>query len=514
MQRTPTNGTPMSHHLTAAHRLDRRGLLKSGAAASAALIARPWSALAQEGTPIASPVAPAALSDEQRGWLEQASREDVNGWVHLKIGGEPFARGFQHGYLIAAEYADAIRVYTAMTYETMGFEYAFFVDEAVKQQKALIPAELTQEMEGIAAGISSAGFPTTLDDIIGWNAYMGMTGYWWPTVASQYVNSAPLGNRKNHCSAFIATGSATTDGRIVIGHESFTEFWNGQFMNVIIDLTPTEGHRLVFQTSPGWIASMTDFWVTGGGLVVVETTMVGYEGYDPTKVPEYVRARNACQYGENIDQWVELMDAQNNGGYANMWLIGDIKTGEIADYEQGLIYQNLRKKSDGWFFGDNAPDDPRIRNVESSDTGYNDVRQQTGARRVRWPQLLTQHEGKIDAEIGQVMLADTFDPYLGYINPSSRTICSHYDVDPMYYVSDPNAVWNVPFYPAGSVDGKVTTAAMAEEMTMWGRFGRADGAPFDADEFLRIHPQWNWQAGYLQSRPHQPWTLFDGVGEE
>ena len=60
------------------------------------------------------------------------------------------------------------------------------------------------------------------------------------------------------------------------------------------------------------------------------------------------------------------------------------------------------------------------------------------------------------------MLADTFDPYLGYINPSSRTICSHYDVDPMYYVSDPNAVWNVPFYPAGSVEGKVATAADAE----------------------------------------------------
>ncbi|HEX5993197.1 MAG TPA: hypothetical protein VFY70_11560, partial [Thermomicrobiales bacterium] len=147
---------------------------------------------------------------------------------------------------------------------------------------------------------------------------------------------------------------------------------------------------------------------------------------------------------------------------------------------------------------------------ESSDTGYNDVRQQTGARRVRWPQLLGQYEGRIDAEIGQTMLADTFDPYLGYINPSSRTICSHYDVDPMYYVSDPNAVWNVPFYPAGSVDGKVTTAAAAEEMTMWGIFGRADGASFDAAEFLRLHPQWNWQEGYLYSRPSQPWTEFPG----
>jgi hypothetical protein len=78
-------------------------------------------------------------------------------------------------------------------------------------------------------------------------------------------------------------------------------------------------------------------------------------------------------------------------------------------------------------------------------------------------------------------------------------------------VSDPNAVWNVPYYPAGSVDGKVTTADAAKTMSMWGRFGRADGLEFDAETFLRIHPQWNWQEGYLKSRPHQPWAYFDGM---
>jgi hypothetical protein len=452
-----------------------------------------------------------ALTAEERGWLARAERRDVNGWIHLRTRGAQFERGFQHGYLTAAEYAEAIRVYKAITYQTMGFDYEFFVEKAAELQKSKITPELIEEMSGIAAGYSKAGVPTTLDDIIGWNAYMEMTGYWWPTVATQYANAAPLGNRRSHCSAFIATGSATRDGRVVIGHESFTEFWNGQYFNVIVDLTPDEGYRLVYQTSPGWIASMTDFWVTGAGIVVVETTMVGYQGYDVTKVPEYVRARTASQYATSIDDWVEKLDAGNNGGYANMWLVGDIKTNEIASYEQGLIYQNLQQKSDGWFFGDNAPNDPRIRNLESTDTGFNDVRQQTGARRVRWPQLLTQYNGRIDAEAGQRMLADTFDPYLGYINPSSRTICSHYDKDPMYYVSDPNAVWNIPFYPAGSVEAKVTTADQARTMSMWARFGRADGAPFDAEEFLRLHPQWNWQEGYLKSRPHQPWTFFEGA---
>ena len=116
---------------TASHdrSMSRRGVLKTGLAASASLVIRPGLARAQDVTPSASPVP--GLSDQERGWLESASRNDVNGWIHLKIAGAPFERGFQHGYLVADEYADALRVYEAMTYETMGFDYSFFVDKAV-----------------------------------------------------------------------------------------------------------------------------------------------------------------------------------------------------------------------------------------------------------------------------------------------------------------------------------------------------------------------------------------------
>ena len=454
-----------------------------------------------------------SLSAQQQDWLDKASRRDVNGWIHLCIAGAPYERGFQHGYLVAREYAEAIRVYRAMTFQAMGVTYDFFVESAARLHLPIIERvapELLEEMQGIAAGLTQAGVPTTVQDVVGWNAYEEMTGYWWPTVASQYASGAPSPGAmaKSHCSAFIATGSATQDGEIVLGHQSFTEFWNGQFMNVILDVTPSSGQRMVMQTGPGWIASMTDFWVTGAGLVVAETTIVGYSGYDVTKVPEYVRARLACQYAENIDDWVRVLDAGNNGGYANMWLIGDIRSNEIARYEQGLRYQSFVRKSDGWYFGDNAPEDPRIRNLECSDVGYNDIRQQTGARRTRWPQLLGLHAGAIDVTSGQAILADTYDVYLKCENPSSRTICSHYDADPMFYVSDPNAVWNIPYFPGGSVDGKVTSSSLARLMALSARFGRADGKAFDADVFLNEQPQWDWQRDYLRSRPSQPWTLF------
>lgn len=450
------------------------------------------------------------LSAQEQAWIDQARRFDRAGWMHVQVQGDPYTRGFQHGYLTAPEYKEALRTYRSMTYQTLGMELDFFIAQGAKLHKALIPDELLQEMNGIAAGFTRAGIPTTLDDVIGWNAYMELTGYWWPTVKEKYTASEAAGSikGKSHCSAFIALGSATSDGRIVLGHETFTEFWNGQSLNLILDITPDKGYRMVMQTCPGWIASMTDFWITSAKLVIAETTIVGFSSYDPTKSPEYVRARLACQYGDSIDRWVELMDAQNNGGYANMWLLGDLKTNTIAKYEQGLKYQNLEKKTDGWFFGCNAPEDPRIRNLECSDVGYEDVRQQTGARRVRWPQLLAQYQGRIDGTTAQNMLADTFDVYLMRIEPSSRTICAHYDEDPQFFASDPNAVWNIPYFPGGSVDGKVTTAELAENLDLWARFGRADGVPFLAEGFLKKHAQFDYQRGYLQNRPTQPWTLF------
>ena len=108
--------------------VSRRRVLQLGLGATAGLLTGSERASAQNATPVATSVAD--LTAEQRGWLERASRIDVNGWVHLTIAGAPFERGFQHGYLVAAEYADALRVYEAMTLQTSGFDYSFFAEKA------------------------------------------------------------------------------------------------------------------------------------------------------------------------------------------------------------------------------------------------------------------------------------------------------------------------------------------------------------------------------------------------
>lgn len=452
---------------------------------------------------------PAELTAEQKEWLSRASRRDVNGWLLVSIIGGPFERGFQYGYLVADEYAESIRVYREMTYQDIGMTYDFFVDKAVELHTANVPAELHAEMEGVAAGLTAAGVPATFRDVLGINDWMELTGYWWPKNSGRYTALAPTGGEGNHCSAFIATGSATADGSIVLGHTSFTDFWQGQFENVIVDLTPEDGNRMVMQTAPGWIASMTDFWLSSGGLAITETTIGGYEGfkgYDETRVPEFCRARIATQYANDIDHWISLINADNNGGYANSWLIGDINTGEIARYEEGLLYQSLARTTDGYFWGDNTPTDPRIRNLECFGTGFSDIRTPNGARQVRWRQLLSEFNGRIDVEVGKRMISDTFDPYLNYTHPSARTICAHSDEDPCEFSG------LTPFTPFGSIDAKIASSNDVAALSLWARYGRADGVPFDAEEFLRQHPQWNWQKGYLRSRPQQPWSYVTTPG--
>jgi len=56
--------------------------------------------------------------------------------------------------------------------------------------------------------------------------------------------------------------------------------------------------------------------------------------------------------------------------------------------------------------------------------------------------------------------ADHIDASTGRPSPNSKTLCGHIDVDPDGL---PEFIWT-PYYPAGSVQGKVTTTALAGEL--------------------------------------------------
>ncbi len=438
-------------------------------------------------------------SPDGRGW-----RTDDNGWIYLHIEGPPYERGFQHGYLAAPEIAEIIDHFKYLTLENTGMEWSFFVNESPQLFLPYMDEEYTDEIKGIAAGAQARGVDVSWQEILTWNGYEELTGYWWPSVASSYSAAATQPD-KEHCSAFIATGSYTKGKKIVMAHNSWDDFYTGQYFNVVLDIRPEQGHRILMQAAPGFIDSGTDFFVTDAGIMGTETTIGGFSPYKSNESPEFYRARKAIQYADTLDQWALLMKKQNNGGYANSWLLGDASTGEIMRFELGLAYSNITKTQDGYFIGYNEATDPRIRNLECSDPFHSDIRTPFGARQVRFTQLMNQYRGKIDTEIAKTILADHYDVYLKKENPGSRTIDGHYELDNWEYVTIPG---HPAYQPKGAVDGKVTDSDLAKNLSFWARFGNSAGMPFYADEFLAEHIQYDYLRGYLKDRPTQPWTEF------
>jgi len=439
------------------------------------------------------------LSKEQNSWLTKANRHERAGWVYLHIEGKPEERGFQHGYLLAKEIKEALRQMNEVWHYQTAMEWQWLIDKSAAMFNPHIDTENMAEMNGIVQGMKAAGESTTLNEIVAYNASTEFMGYWWPMVKDSISPNSP-DPKKESCSSFIATGSMTADGKIVLGHNTMSSFYYPS-CNVIMDIVPEKGYRILMQSVAGLIHSETDFFITSAGLVGSETTIGGFFPFDEKGIPEFARMRHATQYASNIDEWCKIMKEGNNGGYANAWLIGDINTNEIARLELGLKYVGFEKKKDGYFVGSNVAEDLKILRFETK-SNEQDIKVSSVARRVRWKQLMKENAGRINLELGETLEADHYDTYLNTKTPDMRTLCSHPDLD-----ADPYGV-DIPYSPWGTIDGKVVDSKMAGQMSFAARWGSACGIPFNAKDFLEKHPQFDWMNGLIKDRPFQPWTVF------
>jgi len=434
---------------------------------------------------------------------------DINGWKYISIKGKPRDRGYAYGFLCAKEFKEIQKMLEYNIFQTYAETWEWMIEninKSIKEKTKINFFELYEEMEGIAEGVNAGGTKTSLDEIIAWNYYISIP-YWYSSLFSSTLKesgSKEGGGSKDKCSAFIACGDYTEDGKIVVVHNSFEDFIDGQYLNVVLDVKPVKGNRFIMQTSPCWIWSGTDFFITSKGIIGTETTIGGFKSFE-NNFPVGYRIRKAMQYGNSMDDYVNILLDGNSGDYANSWLFGDINTNEILRLELGLHFHNVERTKNGYFIGFNATYDPRIRLKECINQGFYDIRRHQGARRVRLTELMNEYKGKINIEIAQKIISDHYDVYLQKDdNPCSRTICSHYDLDAREYMSQENRP--KPFAPHGAIDGCVTDSNLAKKMTFFGRFGNSCGIPFLKNEYCDKHIQFDNFRPYLKDRPSQPWT--------
>jgi Phospholipase B len=391
-----------------------------------------------------------------------AYRYPVGGWVYVHIEGQPYERGYQHGHLMAKEIPQYMER-CAAELDPRGKNKSWSLARTTATALFLhgFDQEILAEMKGIADGASDAGArfegrAIDLTDIVVVNTTVelgelsaalsvtpsGLEGL--RLIAPNYVNHK-RGAGLDHCSAFAATGAATRDGRMVIGHTTWWPLTLAEQTNVMLDIKPTTGHRVLMQSYPGGIESGTDWYQNDAGVVLTETT-INQSPFNMNGTPIAYRARKAIQYGDSIDKVVEYLTTRNNGLYTNEWLLGDAKTNEIALFELGTYKTRLYRSSkndwfggtEGFYWGDNNAKDLNVRLEENPDPsgGATYVPYVPTDRDQKWQTLYHQYKGKIDEQFGFM------------------------------------AFHTAPLVSATAMDAKVVTSDMAARMMVWADFGK------------------------------------------
>jgi hypothetical protein len=437
--------------------------------------------------------------------LGDAYRFHQNGWTFVHLDGSPSQIGFQHGYLLAREIEDNVHVYAVEAPNVYKHDWAFFRAAGKTVLWPRLDPEYQQELQGIVDGLHAQGSTLDLWDIVALNGDLELTAYYAPwvdkkTEAANKAAAQPVIPAPSHCSAFIATGSATRDGKIVIAHSNWTSYAEGERWTYAFDITPTHGQHFFMDGSAGVITSADDFGVNASGLMITETTLPTTAAFDPDGIAEFQRSRKAMQYATSIDEYAAIMRKGNNGGYANTWLVGDRKTNQIGFLELGLHHTPLTVKSDGYFVSANFSVDPALIRDDTPGFDPTDMRLSSNARHARADALVQQHYGELDVDFAEHYLADHYDVTSRKVGGALRTLCGHWDQ------TAEAAPGDTPFDSFGAVSGKVMTSDMAAKLSFIGRAGHPCGEDFIASTFFEKHPEYAWQKPILHDMKGEPWT--------
>ena len=440
------------------------------------------------------------VSEDDR--MKGSYRSEHNGWIYVHLEGVPEQIGYQHGKLLAKEIEDLIRVTKPFLQHETKRDWNFYRKASQDILWPKIDSEYQRELDGIVKGANDAGVKLDRWDIVALNALEELPYYYLPWLEKQQ-GRIPTTHAPGNCSAIVATGSYTRDHRIVMGHNTWTNYIIGSRWNIIFDIKPRSGNRVLMDGLPGLIASDDDFGINSAGIMITETTITGFTLFDPNGKREFYRARKAMQYSNSIDDYVRIMLDGNNGGYANDWLLGDNKTGEIALFELGLKEHSVRRTKDGYYVGSNFPVDEKLARNETN-FDFSKLGGSPLARKARWETLVAKSKGEISVETVKAMEGDTYDGFEKKEGPNERSLCGAVERSPR---GIPEWDWGK-FFPGGTVQAKAVDGSMASTMQIWAAMGHPCGHPFVAADFLKAHPEYSWTKDILRDMPSRPWTVF------
>ena len=400
-------------------------------------------------------------------WAGKGFRYEMGGWTFLHIEGAPYARGRQHGELMADEivrYMTKLGVLRNVADPVRGWADQRQMADALFFRK--YDVEFLEEMKGIADGAVKAGAKfkgrdIDLLDIVTLNSAVDMSSLQdglahatHPLSGRTFMtgdDEMEKGGKGDHCNSFVATKGATKSGRFLFTQMFMWNGYTGTEWNVMLDVVPDKGHRLVMQTFAGGIHSGTDWYLNASGLVMGETT-VGQTPFNADGTPQSNRIRKAAQYASNIDEAAAILFKQNNGLYTNDWTMADAKTDEGACFLLGTEKTRLWRTGTKGKPADTPGNHPDFIWANNNNRDL-DVRSEYGANPDNAPADLAFNTWNRD-----IAWQEVFKTY-GHAG---------FDID-----SATRVMASSPINRPHACDAKLTTAEMAEKLVFIAHQGKA-----------------------------------------
>jgi hypothetical protein len=402
-----------------------------------------------------------AIPAETVRWAGRGFRYDDRGWIVLHVEGEPYERGWQMGALVPdeiVEYMRKLSVEQNPDDPEAGWRDLRFETDALFLRR--FHDEYLEEMQGIADGATARGArwhdrELELLDVAVLNSVIDLGQLHdalevTPTALTGESFLAPddemeIDPESHSCSSFVATSPATEGDEMVFGQIFMWGGYTGVHWNVLVDLVPSDGHRLVYHSFPGGIHSGADFYLNAAGIAIGETT-VSQTPFEPDSRPQSSRIRRAAQYASSIEDVERLLWEDNNGMYTNDWPIADFETGEVAILLLGTHRKKLWRSTDepapfgtpGFLWANNNNRDPEVRKeyLAQPDDRPFDLMFSPWNRDVAFNEFYRDHAGAIDRQAAVDLWASS------------------------------------PINRAHACDGKITTRTMADQLMVLAHYGK------------------------------------------
>jgi len=116
---------------------------------------------------------------------DKGYRFDRGGWIYVHLEGSPHDIGYQHGYLLAPEISDAFATVRLEATHNSRRDWEFFRRAAREMLWPKIDPEYQAELRGIVDGLQANNTKPDLDCVVALNAFQELPDYYVPWLKSQ-----------------------------------------------------------------------------------------------------------------------------------------------------------------------------------------------------------------------------------------------------------------------------------------------------------------------------------------